>query len=104
MCMDEVAAPVWRPGDGRPPADRPRGSLPADRGGSGPHFSTPRLREPVRPDPDEPPSTLHRRAAVVAVGASAAALSGGGAYAVSQFFRDRPRTVRPEVGASAEGL
>ncbi|WP_432833910.1 DUF1800 domain-containing protein [Dactylosporangium sp. CA-092794] len=73
------------------------GSMPADRGGSGPHFYDPsvmpggRGRGPL-PDLDEDddyddaPSSWRRRTAMIAIGGGAAALIGGGAYAVTQFF------------------
>jgi uncharacterized protein (DUF1800 family) len=46
-------------------------------------------------DDDAPISKWRRRAAVVALGSGAAALIGGGAYAVSKFFGDPPRTPNP---------
>src|SRR5689334_3406129 len=73
-----------------------RGAMPADRGGSGPHFYDPgtaaRSYGGGLPDiededfEDEQPSNWRRRTAMVAIGGGAAALIGGGAYAVTQFF------------------
>ncbi|WP_433054781.1 DUF1800 domain-containing protein [Dactylosporangium sp. CS-033363] len=69
--------------------------VPADRGGSGPHFYDPNARgggRDVLPDIDDDdeyddePSKWRRRTAMVAIGGGAAALIGGGAYAVTQFF------------------
>ncbi|GAA0737839.1 DUF1800 domain-containing protein [Dactylosporangium roseum] len=69
------------------------GAMPADRGGSGPHFYGPgamsRSRGAGLPDiddEDDEPSNWRRRTAMVAIGGGAAALIGGGAYAVTQFF------------------
>src|SRR3954468_13701756 len=70
------------------------GSMPADRGGSGPHFYDPNamprgrgdLPEIEDEDLDEERSPWRRRSAMIAIGGGAAALIGGGAYAVTQFF------------------
>ncbi|WP_426509279.1 DUF1800 domain-containing protein [Dactylosporangium sp. McL0621] len=87
-----------RPGNGDPRSAGPRGngSMPADRGGSGPHFYDPNAMPRGRgalPDldesedyDDEAPSSWRRRSAMIAIGGGAAALIGGGAYAVTQFF------------------
>ncbi|UWZ54926.1 DUF1800 domain-containing protein [Dactylosporangium aurantiacum] len=73
-----------------------QGAMPADRGGSGPHFYDPstaaRSYGGGLPDiededfDDEEPSNWRRRTAMIAIGGGAAALIGGGAYAVTQFF------------------
>jgi len=93
--------------DRRSAGPRGNGSMPADRGGSGPHFYDPsasRGRGGPLPDLDEDdeyddePSNWRRRAAMVAIGGGAAALIGGGAYAVTQFFG---KGTQPE-GAAAD--
>src|SRR5690242_14655827 len=68
-----------------------RRPMPADRGGSGPHFYDPgnaaRNYGAGLPDiedeelDDEEPSNWRRRTAMIAIGGGAAALIGGGAYA-----------------------
>src|SRR3954451_11670581 len=69
-------------------------AIPADRGGSGPHYydpnATPRGRGSLPDleddeDYDDEPSNWRRRAAMIAIGGGATALIGGGAYAVTQF-------------------
>jgi uncharacterized protein (DUF1800 family) len=86
---------------------------PADRGGSGPHFYDPRMTGPLNAlpdldddgydDEDAPKPKWRRRTAVAALGAGAAALIGGGAYAVTKFFGDAPRTPNPTTAAQAQG-
>ncbi|MEV6932048.1 DUF1800 domain-containing protein [Dactylosporangium sp. NPDC051485] len=86
-----------RPGDPRHVGGpRGYGSMPADRGGSGPHFYDPSamprgrgrgsLPDLDEDDYDDEPSNWRRRTAMIAIGGGAAALIGGGAYAVTQFF------------------
>ncbi|MET7398320.1 DUF1800 domain-containing protein [Dactylosporangium sp. NPDC005572] len=77
------------------------GYMRADRGGSGPHFYDPgpvsRGRGPLpdiddEADYEDEPSNWRRRTAMIAIGGGAAALIGGGAYAVTQFFGEGTRT------------
>ncbi|GAA2385963.1 DUF1800 domain-containing protein [Dactylosporangium salmoneum] len=92
-----------RRGQGDPRTGDPRstggprgyGAMPADRGGSGPHFYDPSAMPRGRgglpdldddDDYDDEPSNWRRRTAMIAIGGGAAALIGGGAYAVTQFF------------------
>ena len=83
--------------------ERDRRGYPADRGGPGPHFYDPRMTGHLTGlptldedyDEDAPISKWRRRVAVVALGSGAAALIGGGAYTVSKFFGDPPRTPNP---------
>jgi uncharacterized protein (DUF1800 family) len=88
----------------------PRGAMPADRGGSGPHFYDPgamsRSQGGGLPDiddeedfEDDEPSSWRRRTAMIAIGGGAAALIGGGAYAVTQFFGEGTRPASNNSGA-----
>src|SRR5438067_664218 len=113
--MDERDVPRRRAYGGRPYPEQPyqdpyeeqygapygyeddRRGYPADRGGPGPHFYDPRMTGNIAGQPaiddddydddeDAPKPRWRRRTAVVTLGAGAAALIGGGAYAVTKFF------------------
>ncbi|WP_238017411.1 DUF1800 domain-containing protein [Dactylosporangium sp. AC04546] len=82
------------------------GYMRADRGGSGPHFYDPgavsRGRGPLpdledEADYEDESSNWRRRTAMIAIGGGAAALIGGGAYAVTQFFGEGTRTEPAEA-------
>src|SRR4051812_22797220 len=77
------------------PGPRGNGSMPADRGGSGPHFYDPNAMPRGRgnlpdieddEDFDDEPSNWRRRAAMIAIGGGATPPIGGGGDARAQVF------------------